>query len=549
MLLPKYSRRRIVEAAIIVLFVIIFLSVHVGRVWDYKIEHEYPYYFNANDNFFHSELSDYVKEKGNYDTSPYYVFGGYTDVEGYLPPLLYHLSAGVSLLAGMETYDTTYMVTIMLTVFAALLIFFSIRRVNEKLALLSLPFMIGIFAMPFEIPYAWGLWIFLMGAVFFMSVVWYLTAEKPKYSFLILAVLLSGAAFGHASELIFSIGLIAVYLVIIYFITKKLDQQDVRMIIISLIIFGVISAYYLLIFYFTYMTIQPFTLSVMEAPVFAPNFPVNMDTFGYIQYLLILGLLVAIISLVSKDEMKSLINVEKTPFLLIAIIYVILIGFTNYIGFGVRAFQMRTIWPILLAALTAMPIYTGLLFVKMLRFRYVVPISVVLLLVLASTYYNVHAGTGMMDKETWDAFKWIGNNTEKNSKIFWFYSLPMVQEFSLFSSKRIPFKVSIDDYVDGVNSHAIKNTYNGSIVVLTDAKIPFSRSITNYGYHMDEDLFKKIEVQNTNSAMDYYVFGLAKIDDVAINYNKLIVSKMLESNSASVVFSNSAIVILKTNRS
>ncbi len=540
-----YTRKQISEAVVLLLFVVLFLSVHAGRVWDYRIQHEYPYYFNANDNFFHSEFSDYVKGRGSYDISPYYAFAGFTNVVGYLPPILYHLSAGISLLTGLETYDTTYMAVILLVACGALLVYFSVRKYSEKLAILSLPFMVGVLAMPLEIPFAWGLWVFLTGSVFLMAVVWYFSGEKPKHSFLLLAIFLSGSALGHAPELLFSLGLVAVYFIISY-LQKNLDKNEIKETVMGIALFAIISAYYLIIFYFTYMVMNPFTLSVMEKPMFAPNFPVNLETFGYLQYLLILGLLVTIISLLSKEEALGFSG-EKTPFIVLAALYIFLVGFTNYIGFGVRAFQMRTVWPILLSVLMALPIYSAFSVIKRVRFSYIAPISVVLLLAFSSTYYSVQTGGGMMDGPTWEAFRWIMNSTEKDAKVFWFYSVPFVQEYSLFSSKRIAFRVDMDEYVNSLKGQEVKTVFNGTVAFLPDAKIPYRNSTLSFGYHADGNVFERISVQNT-AVMDYFVFGISNIEPAAREYNRLIISKMLESGQASVGFSNNAIVILRNSK-
>jgi len=309
----KPTKKQLSVIFVILLFATLFLSVHGGKRWNYKLNHEYPYNFNANDNFLHSEFSDFVKLRGSYDLSPFYIYAGYTDVIGYIPPILYHLSAELSLLTGLETYNTTYIIVLVLMTCAALLIFFSIKRVNEKLAILSLPFMIGIFAMSFEIPYAWGLWIFLVGAAFLFSVIWYLSTEKPECSFLIFALLLSGCALAHTSELIFSAILLLLYFVFYYFY-KSLDKKEIKLIVLGLVVFSVISFYYLTIFYFTYITTSQIPI-VMERPIFAPNFPVTLETFGHLQYLLILGFLVTLILFISREELKKIINHQKIPFI------------------------------------------------------------------------------------------------------------------------------------------------------------------------------------------------------------------------------------------
>jgi len=165
------------------------------------------------------------------------------------------------------------------------------------------------------------------------------------------------------------------------------------------------------------------------------------------------------------------------------------------------------------------------------------------MLIFSNTYFTAQMGTGMMDKDMWEAYKWIRNNTEVNAKIFWFYSVPIVQDFMMFPTKRIPYKINIEEYVNAIRSNKIKTVFNGTLVFLPDTRLPYRTSLFSYKYHVDEEFFKNISKQTTEN-MDYFVFGLSNIDNVAINYNKMIISKLLEMNKT-LVFQNNAIAIVK----
>lgn len=533
------------ESVLLLVFVFCVLFLKIGQPWSHAISHSYPQFFNANDNFLHSALSEYVKDEGNYALSPSYFSGGYDDVVGYIPPLIHHLSAMTSYLTGIETYDTTYLVTAFLMVSGFLLVYFAIKRVNGTLALLSLPFMLGVYSFTFEIARAWGLWIFITGSFFLFAFIWCMENLEKKYSFILLALFLSGMALGHTTEMIFGLGFLVFYAAI-KFIRKSLSRTGLMNLALGLLIFAIVSAYYLVIFYFTWMKIQPFEFSVMEKPVFAPNFPVNLWDFGATQFLLYAGLLFFIFLLIIKDDSEKL-KVDPFSSTMLAGIFLLVMGFTNYVGFGVRAFQTRIFWPVYLAVFMGLALYFIPAHFKKWRFRYAAAIAAALLLVFFFNNYGGLQGPGMIDQQVWDGFRWLSENTPENAKVYHFYSKPATQFDSLFSTERVSYTVNMDDYVNSLKGGIIKSEYNSDNTALTDTQLPYRNSLLSYGYHATEDEFKKAV---SMWDMDYYFFVMYDPSDPSntlMLYNRYVGDYMLNQTWVEVAYSNDEVLILKNN--
>ncbi len=540
-----FLNKKRAEAILLIIFAFFVMFLKIGQPWGYSISHTYPQFFNANDNFLHSALSEYVKNVGNYAFAPPYFSGGYDDVVGYIPPLIHHLSAMTSYLTGLETYDTTYLVTAFLMVSGFLLVYFAIKKVNGTLALLSLPFMLGVYSFTFEIARAWGLWIFITGSFFLFAFIWCMENFEKKYMFVLLALFLSGMAIGHTTEMLFGLGFLVFYCVV-KLMRKGFNRTELINLALGLFIFLIVSAYFLAIFYFTWMKIQPFEFSVMEKPVFAPNFPVNLWDFGATQFLLYAGLLFFIFLVIIKDDSEKL-KVDPFSSTILAGIFLLIMGFTNYVGFGVRAFQTRIFWPVYLAVLMGLALYFIPAHFKKWRFRYAAAIAGVLLLVFFFNNYGGLQGPGIIDQQVWNGFKWLSENTPENATVYHFYSKPATQFDSLFSTKRVSYTVNMDDYINSLKAGIIKSEYNSDKTALTDTHLPYRSSLFSYGYHATEDEFKKtISMWD----MDYYFFVTYDPSDPSntlMLYNRYVGDYMLNRTWVEVAYSNDEVLILKNN--
>jgi len=538
------------EILLVVLFLSAFLYLRISQPWGGVIDHPFPHFLVADDAYSNIEHSAWVKNSGGYSTYEPHLQAGYTDVIGYEPPLLFHLSAMFSFMSGLMTYDTTYLLTIIFFSFTGLLMYYIIKKYNRELAILSLPFMIGIYDFSFELALPFGLWNFLLGGFSLIGVFWCIANVQRKYIFLPLGLFLTFGALTHMPEVIFSIGFIVVYQFAVFIRDKKIDSYALKNLGMGILLFFVLSAYYLPIFRAAWMIAYPFKFSVNKEFGMAPGNGVTLDSFGLIKWIFIGGLLAAISNLaLYEDDRKKLFKNLQLPRLTVPLlggIYLYVIGYTNYVGFENRAWQTRILWPIYLAAIFGIFLFLLTTWIPKWKFNY----SVVTALILLAVFFNFHQGkiiNGSMDQATWDAFQWIDENTDNNVKIFHFYSVFTTQPAGLFTSKRVVYFANIDDLIAGLQQGVIKDEYKVNLFYHYGSRLPYRKSVFSFGYHgIEDDIDATIP---SFQKMEYFVFTLDQNRGypVLVQYNIAIRDFYLKNGIATEVFNNGVVSILKNN--
>ncbi|VVB60015.1 Uncharacterised protein [uncultured archaeon] len=545
------DNKKLFEAGVIALFIVLFLFVKLAQPWQYSLAHQYPSFYNANDNFINGYvIPQDIKETGNYMYEPSYLVGGYKNLVGFFPPIFYQLTAEFSAVTVLQTYDASYILAIFISITTALIAYFIIRKYSPELALLSLPFMLGAFNFDFEIARAFGLWMYLTGTLFFVSMVWIIDRISSKYSFLFFAIFFSGAILGHPPEAIFSIGFLVFYLLIRYLKEKKLPRETLKNLGIGMAIALLISSYYLLIFRYALMhgaTNQYKLFSVMTAPDFAPNLGVKLWDFGIIFPVLIIGLLIAIKKLVFRKK-------EEIPFIpLLAGVFALIVGYSNYLGMGIRAWQTRTSWPFMLAIFSGIVLfYIWQRFAKDKNTIYIPVISLALLLMFATLHVGQLQGMGIVDKQSWGALMWIKNNTPQNAKVY-YYPMPLAtQQFALWSAGRVPYIIDTDDYVNAAKQGIVKDDYKAYIFAAdgSNSNFAYRASLTQYYYLADNASVMNGFLNKSSRNADYHVLQIGgPLNNPYISqYNQAIRARLLNSSrDISEVFNNGVISILKKN--
>ena len=228
-------------------------------------------------------------------------------------------------------------------------------------------------------------------------------------------------------------------------------------------------------------------------------------------------------------------------------------GFLNYAGFGLRAFQIRFFWPIYLSVFFGAGIYMLLKFiVKKWNMVYTIPLFIVFTVLLTGLikipsipHYNRATSEGLMDPYHWAALTWISKNTEDNSKIYFFYGDIYGQNALLRNSKRSHHLVDQDDFVKSLQERKIKKYYmsnlpgddGGSIWmrsgIFAFKEIPPTKP-SEY-FFGSQDICK----------FDYIVFDKVSRQQVLAQYNLLIASELLKKDYVTKVFENEVVIILK----
>ena len=233
MKLVKLNINEILEASILIIFLAIFLSLAIAIPWGKTIEHAYPYSYGASDAFFHQSVAEYMQQQGVIKFTPPWEVGGYEGVYDAHPPMLFELSALLSNLTGLQTYDTIFFISALLLAMSALIMYILIRHYNKHVALLSLPITLLTMAGKSKISLLWGYWLFIAGVFFLLAAFWALSRINLKNSYLLLGILTAAMAIAHIPEAAFIALFIALYWLVDLIRNKRVNIQLTKTIIIA----------------------------------------------------------------------------------------------------------------------------------------------------------------------------------------------------------------------------------------------------------------------------------------------------------------------------
>ena len=235
------------EKIILLIFFAVILFSGPGILFDHKIKHDFPFAYGASDAFQHQVRAEAIKDVGNFRYEAVYISKGLENVIGRYPPAIYHLAVMLSYAAGIEVYDSIYFIVVFFPILASLIMYFIIRNFNKTVALISLPFSMLIFSFPISLGLLWGHWPSILAQSFLVLFFWSIMRMDMKHGYILAALALSATALTHTSETIFAFIFLALFFAI-KLIVKKLNKNDIKNMALSLMIFFIISFYYLVIF-------------------------------------------------------------------------------------------------------------------------------------------------------------------------------------------------------------------------------------------------------------------------------------------------------------
>ena len=542
-----------IEKIILAIFFLVILFLGPGVLFDHKIKHDFPFAYGASDAFQHQIRAEAIKDMGNFRYEASYISKGFEGTVGVYPPALYHLAAILSYAAGIEVYDAIYFIVTFFAIIAALIVYFIIKNFNKTVALLSLPLSMLIFSFPASIGFLWGHWPSLLSQSFLVLFFWSIMRIDMKHGYILTALSLSATALTHTSETIFAFIFLALFFAT-KLIVKKINKNDIKNIILSLIVFFIISSYYLIIFQNTWAKGQPYSFAVQ--PIWEGNPGFYIAGFGLLLIPMVLGLIFSFPKL--KDFHASLILG----------LAMLLSGFLNYIGFQLRSFQIRFLWPIYLSVFLGLGIYILFKFiVKKWNVIYTSAVVIVLVIFFAGAikfpvlkktdvqvipsipYLNRETSQGVMNPYHWEALKWLSENTEQDSKIYFFYGVIYNQDALLRNSKRIHYQVDPEDFENANEEGQIRKFYVSELPGDSGGGITIRKGFFKFEPATEslplEYFFGPQNICNFN----YFIFDRVSTPEKQhlIKYNGLIVNEMLKKD-AQIVFENDYVVILKNNQ-
>lgn len=538
----KLNKEKTIETIFILIFVGIMLWIGLADSWGHRIQHSYPYSYLASDTFQHQTRAQWIKDTGNYRFEAPYYSAEFTDIVGFYPPILNHLSVLFSHASGLEVYDTIILLTVLFAITGTLIFYFIFRAWNIHIALLSLPLAIYIFTIrEARLAFFWGHWSALLGDFFFVSVCWLLFNLGKKYSAVFLAILLSGTILGHTAATVFSLLFIIIFLSA-FTIAKGFCTPQLKKIAFAFVLTLVVSFYFLIIFKQSWMIIYPFTFTIETDWASGGGF-VQLQHFGPAALIIIaLGFIILIFS------KTTLPNNDKSNFFQkLCILFAVFAGLTNYIGFNLRAFNFRFYWPITLSPLFGICVYT---FLKRLRphaklLTTAILSLLVIIVILKFNYQPTGAIEGLMNPYTWQTLNWIKDNTPKDSQPFFFYGDPYDQDGSLGNTNRNNARVEIAELTKTLEKRTLERNYSVKYLIEAGAGLPYKKRMFSYGLRAIENNVTNKKITDLCS-FDYYIFDKIGRFQPFTQLNYLITNTFAQNNFT-LVFENALNIILKNN--
>lgn len=529
-----------IEKPFLAAFFILMLFLGLSNLWDHKIAHDFPYSYLASDAFQQQTRAEGIKDAGNYRYEPFYIVNGWKDIIGYYPPLLHHSGILLHISSGILLYDTVYFMVFFNAILAALLMYLIIRKYSRHVAMLSLPLSILIFSDKSYVGFLWGHWASITGQLFLIASFWAIANLDSKKMEILLGLFLAALALSHTSELIYAAGFIGIYSIVMLFF-KKFNLEYIKKILAAAAISLLLSIYSLYIFANSFKIINPYQFEVSHDWGGTPIFYIS--DFGILLAFMAIGFIAALLFL------------KKMHIAVLSGIFMLLSGYTNYIGFGIRAFQPRLLWPIYLSIFFGLGLYMLLKFIPS-RFLPLSSLiaSIILILAFSNVFsvpevptYQKISSPGLMDQMHWGALKWISENTPASSKVYFFYGDVYSQDAMLRNSKRLHAQVVPEDFIAALENRTIKKVYQTEAPADHGAGKPYYKSFLNIALRSREESdYWLIKPTQDICTFDYHVFDKISRQPVLAQYNLAIANQMLKKN-ASIVFENNAVAILKNN--
>lgn len=524
------------EKIYIAVFFLVFLLIGPGFLLDHKIKHEFPYGYLASDAFQHQVRAEAIKDIGNFKYEAFYISQGFKDAVGRYPPILAHLTAVISVVSSLETYDSIILVSFLFISASALIFYLIIKKFSEGVAILSLPLSLLVFSKAPFTGFLWGHWPSFLGQFFLIALIWALANADVKNSYILIAIFLAGIALGHTVVLFPGLAVLAVYL-ISKAARKELKFAELRNLLIAAVIAAISSFYYLVIFMNSWAKANPFSFSPLA--VWEGNPGLYLLDFKLLAALMAIGLVLSLMRLKN--------------FIAAASVSMLLLGFGNYITFPDRAFQLRFFWPIYLSFFFGLSAYhlakTASKNMSKAKFIAVGGIFIFGLAGFAKIPGILQAERfstqGVMDGAHWEVMEWLSKNIPQDSSVYFFYGDIYNQDAILRNSKRNHFLIDPQDYAEAIKDRKIKREYLTERPGDGGGGTVYKKSFFQFGSHQSEEELEYFYGQRDICAFDYYVFDKAAVQPAFSGYNMLMASELLKKDFIKLEFDNKISIILK----
>ncbi|MDO8609876.1 MAG: hypothetical protein Q7R95_04965, partial [bacterium] len=315
---------------------------------------------------------------------------------------------------------------------------------------------------------------------------------------------------------------------------KQINKEQIIELIKGIIIFLIVSSYFLFIFQGTWLHAQPYTFRITTNFDAGGGF-VQLSDFGVFYYLILLGIIFALFYIKKENNFPIIVGLLMLVF-----------GLTNYIGFGARAFNLRFYWPIFLSVFAGLPIY---LIFK--RFKTILPalaMGIILLFIITNYYTNTfQANEGLMNAKLWDMINWIKTNTPEDANLFYFYGDYYDQFAHIGNTNRLATRIEFSDYFKTLQENNIRRQYKSWLFNEHGSGLPYKNSTFKFGFRDEEDKRTQGPLDTDLCGFKYYVIDKASRIKQAADLNIVFANKFLQSGFFEKIYENPMSVILKNN--
>ncbi len=519
------------------MFLLFFVQIGAGNLFDHKVKHDFPYAYYAADSFTHQSFAQSLKDVGDWKIAPSYFYAGFDDVVGFNPPTLPYSSVQLSYFSGLEVYDTIYFLVIFLVTGTLLVMYLIIREFSRNVAILSLPFTTFLFTHNFYSGILMGQWDFYMGEFLLICLFYLFYKVNMRFYSLLIGFLLSALFMAHSIEFLYGCFFIFLFL-LANFYYKKIDfKKTFKKLVIAGVLFLVLSFYFIVIVNGTWVKSPTSSLlsfdSVKDAEARGQFAIVKTTDFGFFLIFLVGGIII------------SLLTIRKFNYASLVALFAFLIGAGNSFGIGMRAFQFRFLWPITLCFFFGLSIfYIVKLVIPKWKLFYSILLAILLCFLIWNMNYNVMNNPGVMDPQHWQAINWIEKNTGYNERLLFFYGTTYLHAPSLYNAKRVCYLVKTNDYIDAVQKSELRRTYD-SYPSNHGVGMPYRVTFFEFASHAEETNKTYNFPQHKDlCSFEYVVLDKITNQQVFSNYNLAMRSKLMGYNFTEV-FSNQVVSILK----
>jgi len=174
------------------------------------------------------------------------------------------------------------------------------------------------------------------------------------------------------------------------------------------------------------------------------------------------------------------------------------------------------------------------------------------MVMIVKAYYTPPDALSAIDQYHWEAITWPGENTPKDSVIYFFYGDIYDQDSILRNSKRFHYLIVPDDYASALNDQTVKRFYKSERPGDAGAGYPYWKAPLSVGFRRAEYKANNTDLKFSDQdicSFDYYIFDILpefSRNPALIEYNIVIRELFIEHNMTEV-FNNKVVSIVQNN--